>query len=106
MPVTMRRFLLLVDAIVVQHQPVRATAEGHMLAEVEISSATRQHRIAIAGCLTTCERSRSVIATDQDMHERRVCLVGAQRQLRPEGVAVVVNAHTALSRESRTRNQR
>src|SRR5581483_464711 len=87
-------------AIVVQHQPVRSTAEGHVLAEVEINSAATEHGISVAGRSDSRKRSRSMIAADQDMHERRVCLVGAQRELRPEGVAVVANAHAALGREA------
>src|SRR5437762_9444853 len=42
-----------------------------------------------------------MVATNQGMHERCVSLIRAQRELRPEGVGVAVEADAALRFEGR-----
>src|SRR3954462_14389991 len=71
-------------AIAVEHHPITATAERHVLIDVDIDSTAGKHCNSVAGVASTRERSGGMVSTDQGMHPRRISLVGAERQLRPE----------------------
>src|SRR5579864_3761081 len=84
-------------AVAVEQHPVCSTAEGDVLAEVEISTTARKHCQPAGAYAHARFRSRGAVAADQDMHERRVRLVGAQRELGPEGVRVIAKRDAAAA---------
>ncbi len=43
-----------------------------------------------------------MVSTNQGMDERRIALIGPQRQHRPKGIGVVLNADAALGSVGRT----
>jgi len=89
-------------AIAAKHHPVAAGAERHVAIEIDVDSTASQERHTVAGSASPSERGCGMISTDQGMHERRVGLVGVERQLRPEGIGVVVEADASLGRKAGT----
>ena len=68
-----------------------------MPAKVQIDSSACHDGVSIGGRSYAANRSGSMIAANQRMHERRIRLVSAQRDHRTKGVGVVVQLYAIYS---------
>ena len=84
MPVTMRRFLPLVLPLLCSHQPVSLRrTEGEVRLRLKSTPPPAINAKPLPVTLTSAQRSRGVIATDQGVHKRRVSLVARSESTGP-----------------------